>query len=153
MCSTFFTQAAGDLISKHISTMGNLKQNVYIDTIPQCFPSAEAYHVNSVASMIKLQSLPLQHILKNSPSSVVLEFAIVLFLERSTVHDWKLRLEYLQSLVNSVLDSLPFQCREDVTTLLQPFLHSFGTLFSSQLMVNLKNEFRGVASTRFGECV
>ena len=131
--------------------MENLKQDVCIDAIPQRFPSAEAYHANSVASMIKLQSLPLLHILKNSKSSVQLDCAILLFLERSTVHDWKLRLDYLQALVNSVLDGLSSQCRKDITATLHPFIQSFGALFNSHLMENLKNEFRGVTSSRFGK--
>lgn len=130
--------------------MANLERAVHVDTVPECFPSAQAYHANSVVSMMNSQSLPLLRILKHSKSVAQLEVAMLLFLERSSAYDWKLRLEYLNSLVDSVLTNGSAQCQSDVPVTLKSFLHSFGALFSSDLMKNLTNEVKDLRSTQFG---
>ena len=130
--------------------MSNLENTEHVDAISEYFPSSEAYLANSVVSMINLQSLPLLRILKNSPSVVHLEFGVLLFLERSTYRDWKLRLDYLQSLMVCVLDNAPSSCHKDVTATLKPFIYSVGVLFSSHLIGNSKNELRDLKSTQFG---
>lgn len=130
--------------------MSDLERAVGTDSIPEYFPPAEAHHANSVVSMIKLQSLPLVHMLKNGTSSQ-LESAMLLFLEASSCYDWKLRLNYLQSVVNAICANKSFfQCQEGVTTHLKSFMQSIGTMFSSPLMDNLQKEFKEVQSTRFG---
>lgn len=147
----FSVKVVEDLISKHISTMENLEKAVHADSIPEYFPSAQAYHANSVVSMIKLQSLPLIHLVKNDASALQLESAVLLFLEGSSCYDWKLRLDYLQSVADVICANKSFiQCHEDVYARLKSFMQSFGTMFSSHLMVNLRNEFKGLESTRFG---
>lgn len=130
--------------------MSNLENTEHVGAVPECFASSQTYLANSVVSMINLQSLPFLRILKNSPSAVQLEFAVLLFLERSTLHDWKLRLDYLQSFMDSVLDNAPSSCHKDVTTTLKPFTYSFGILFSSHLMGNLKKELKDLKSSQFG---
>ena len=115
------------------------------------FPSAQAYHKNSVVSTIKLQSLPLIHILKNGTSVLQLESAMLLFLERSSGYDWKLRLDYLQSMVEVLCTKkLCSHHQEHVTSHLKSFLQSFGIMFSSHLMDNLRREAKNFQSTRFG---
>ena len=130
--------------------MSNLENTEHVDAVPECFASSQTYLANSVVSMINLQSLPFLRILKNSPSAAQLEFAVLLFLERSTLHDYKLRLDYLQSLMDSVLDNAPSSCHKDVKTTLKPFIYSFGILFSSHLMGNLKDELKHLKSSQFG---
>ena len=130
--------------------MSNLENTEHVDAVPECFASSETYLANSVVSMINLQSLPFLRILKNFPSAVQLEFAVLLFLERSTLHDWKLRLDYLQFIIDSVLVNTPSSCHKDVTATLKPFIHSFGVLFSSHLMGNLTNELKNLKSSQFG---
>lgn len=148
----YFFQVTEDLVSKHISTKTNLEKAVHTDFIPEFFPSAEAYHANSVVSMIKLQSLPLMHILKDGSFVLKLESAMLLFLEGSSCYDWKLRLDYLQSMVNAICANKSlFQFQEDVTTHLKSFMQSFSTMFNSHLMDNLRKEFKNVQSTRFGK--
>ena len=129
----------------------SLDTAVHIDPIPEYFPSVAAYHANSVMSMIKLQSLPLVHILKNGTSVLQLESAILLFLETSSSYDWKLRLNYLQSVVNAITNRSFFQGQEDATMLVGPFIQSFEIMFSSHLMDNLRKEFKDVKSPRFGK--
>ena len=122
------------------------------DSIPEYFPSAAAYHVNSVLSMIKLQSLPLIHILKNGTSVLELESALLIFLETSSSYDWKLRLNYLQSVANAISANRSFlQGQEDVTIHVKSFTHSFEIMFSSHLMDDLRKEFQDVKSTQFGK--
>ena len=122
------------------------------DSIPEYFPSASAYHANSVVSMIKLQSLPLIHILKNGTSGLQLESAILVFLETSSSYDWKLRLSYLQSVVNMICaNGSFFQGQEDAATHVKSFIQSFEIMFSSHLMDNLRKEFKDVKSTQFGK--
>jgi len=141
-------QVAEDFITKHVGAMENIERSAHVDSTPECFPSAQAYHTNSVVSMISLQSLPLLHFLKKTKSVLQLESAILLFLERSSVHDWKLRLDYLQSVVDAVLNNGSSLCQKDVLTTLNPFLHSFRALFNSRLIQNLKNEFKELRSSR-----
>lgn len=122
------------------------------DSIPEYFPSAAAYHANSVLSMIKLQSLPLIHILKNGTSVLQLESTLLIFLETSSSYDWKLRLNYLQSVVNAISANRSFfQGQEDVTVHVKSYIQSFEIMFSSHLMDNLRNESKHVKSTRFGK--
>ena len=122
------------------------------DSIPEYFPSAAAYHANSVLSMIKLQSLPLIHILKNGTSVLQLEAALLIFLETSSSYDWKLRLNYLQSVVNAISANRSlFQGQEDATMHVKSYIQSFEIMFSSHLMDNLRKEFKDVKSTRFGK--
>ena len=130
--------------------MENIERSAHVDSTPECFPSAQAYHTNSVVSMISLQSLPLLHFLKKTKSVLQLESAILLFLERSSVRDWKLRLDYLQSVVDAVLNNGSSLCQKDVLTTLNPFLHSFRALFNSRVIENLKNEFKELRSSRSG---
>lgn len=141
-----------DLISKHISTLTSLAAAVRADSIPEDFPSAAAYHADSVVSMIKLQSLPLIHILKNGKSVLQLESAILIFLETSSSYDWKLRLNYLESVVNAIsANGSFFRGQEDATMHVKSFIESFEILFSSHLMDNLRKEFKDVKSTQFGK--
>lgn len=122
------------------------------DSIPEYFPSATAYHANSVLSMIKLQSLPLIHILKNGTSVLQLESALLIFLETSSSYDWKLRSNYLQSVVNAISANRSFfQGQEDVTVHVKSYIQSFEIMFSSHLMDNLRKESKDVKSTRFGK--
>lgn len=122
------------------------------DSIPEYFPSAAAYHANSVLSMIKLQSLPLIHILKNGTSVLQLESALLIFLETSSSYDWKLRSNYLQSVVNVISANRSFfQGQEDVTVHVKSYIQSFEIMFSSHLMDNLRKESKDVKSTRFGK--
>lgn len=122
------------------------------DSIPEYFPSAAAYHANSVLSMIKLQSLPLIHILKNGTSVLQLESALLIFLETSSSYDWKLRSNYLQSVVNAISANRSFfQGQEDVTVLVKSYIQSFEIMFSSHFMDNLRKESKHVKSTRFGK--
>lgn len=122
------------------------------DSIPEYFPSAAAYHANSVLSMIKLQSLPLIHILKNGTSVLQLESALLIFLETSSSYDWKLRSNYLQSVVNAISANRSFfQGQEDVTVHVKSYIQSFEIMFSSHLMDNLRKESKHVKSTRFGK--
>lgn len=122
------------------------------DSIPEYFPSAAAYHANSVLSMIKLQSLPLIHILKNGTSVLQLESALLIFLETSSSYDWKLRSNYLQSVVNAISANRSFfQGQEDVTVHVKSYIQSFEIMFSSHLMDNLRKESKDVKSTRFGK--
>lgn len=122
------------------------------DSIPEYFPSAAAYHANSVLSMIKLQSLPLMHILKNGTSVLQLESALLIFLETSSSYDWKLRSNYLQSVVNAISANRSFfQGQEDVTVHVKSYIQSFEIMFSSHLMDNLRKESKDVKSTRFGK--
>ena len=122
------------------------------DSIPEYFPSAAAYHANSVLSMIKLQSLPLINILRNGTSVLQLESALLIFLETSSSYDWKLRLNYLQSVVNAISANRSFfQGQEDVTVHVKSYVQSFEIMFSSHLMDNLRKEFKDVKSTRFGK--
>lgn len=122
------------------------------DSIPEYFPSAAAYHANSVLSMIKLQSLPLIHILKNGTSVLQLESALLIFLETSSSYDWKLRSNYLQSVVNAIsVNRSFFQGQEDVTVHVKSYIQSFEIMFSSHLMDNLRKESKDVKSTRFGK--
>lgn len=101
--------------------------------------------------MIKLQSLPLVHILKNGTSVLQMESVMLLFLEASSTYDWKLRMNYLQSLVNAICaNGSFFQGQEDVATHLKSFIQSFEIMFSSHLIDNLRKEFKDVKSTRFG---
>ena len=130
----------------------SLDAPVHSDPIPEHFPSAAAYHTNSVVSMMKLQSLPLIHILKNGTSALQLESVMLLFLEASSCYDWKLRLNYLQSVVNAIgANGSFFQGQEDTTKHVKSFTQSFETIFSSHLMDNLQKEFNNVKSTRFGK--
>ena len=130
----------------------SLDAPVHSDPIPEHFPSAAAYHTNSVVSMTKLQSLPLIHILKNGTSALQLESVMLLFLEASSCYDWKLRLSYLQSLVNTIgANGSFFQGQEDTTKHVKSFTQSFETIFSSHLMDNLQKELNNVKSTRFGK--
>lgn len=130
----------------------SLDAPVRSDPIPEHFPSAAAYHTNSVVSMMKLQSLPLIHILKNGTSALQLESVMLLFLEASSCYDWKLRLNYLQSVVNAIgANGSFFQGQEDTTTHVKSFTQSFESIFSSHLMDNLQKEFNNVKSTRFGK--
>lgn len=102
--------------------------------------------------MIKLQSLPLIHILKNGTSGLQLESAILIFLETSSSYEWKLRLSYLQSVLNAVsANGSIFQGQEDATTQVKSFIQSFEMMFSSHLMDNLRKEFKDVKSTQFGK--
>ena len=102
--------------------------------------------------MIKLQSLPLIHILKNGTSVLELESALLIFLETSSGYDWKLRLSYLQSVVNAISENRSFfQGQEDATIHVKSFMQSFEILFSSHLMDNLRKEFQDVKSTQFGK--
>ena len=122
------------------------------DSIPEYFPSAAAYHANSVLSMVKLQSLPLINILRNGTSVLQLESALLIFLETSSSYDWKLRLNYLQSVVNAISANRSFfQGQEDVTVHVKSYVQSFEIMFSSHLMDNLRKEFKDVKSTRFGK--
>lgn len=122
------------------------------DSIPEYFPSAAAYHANSVLSMIKLQSLPLIHIFKNGTSVLQLESALLIFLETSSSYDWKLRSNYLQSVVNAISANRSFfQGQEDVTVHVKSYIQSFEIMFSSHLMDNLRKESKDVKSTRFGK--
>ena len=130
----------------------SLDTAVHADPIPEYFPSAAAYHANSVVSMIRLQSLPLIHILKDGTSVLQLESVLLLFLEASSCYDWKLRLNYLQSVVNAICaNGSFFQGQEDAATHVKSFLQSFEILFSSHLMDNLRKEFKDVKSTLFGK--
>ena len=132
--------------------MTNLERATQAYSIPEYFPSAEAYRGNSVLSMIKLQSLPLIHIFENGSSVSQLESAMLLFFEGSSCYDWKLRLSYLQSVTDVLsVDKSFAQCQEGVSTYLKSFVQSFGTIFSSHLMVNLQKEFKDIQSTRFGK--
>lgn len=122
------------------------------DSIPEYFPSAAAYHANSVLSMIKLQSLPLINILRNGTSVLKLESALLIFLETSSSYDWKLRSNYLQSVVNAISANRSFfQGQEDVTVHVKSYIQSFEIMFSSHLMDNLRKESKDVKSTRFGK--
>ena len=132
--------------------MTNLKRATPADSIPDYFPSAEAYRGSSVVSMIRLQSLPFINVLKNGSPVSQLESAMLLFFERSSCYDGKLRLNYLQSVADAMSASKSFaQCQEDVSTHLKSFVQSFGTIFSSHLMVSLQKEFKDIQSTRFGK--
>ena len=73
-----------------------------------------------------------------------------MFLERSSVYDWKLRLDYLQSVMDGFFSEGSAQC-VDVTTTIKSFLQSFGSVFVSDLMKNLKNEMKNLKSTRFSK--
>lgn len=131
--------------------MSDLEGSVRTDSIQEYFPSAEAFRANSVVSMVKLQSLPLIHILKNGSSVLQLESAMLLFLEASSCYDWKLRFNYLQSVVNAICTNKSFSHSQgDITILLQSFMQSFGTMFNSNLMDNLQKVFKDVQSTRIG---
>ena len=102
--------------------------------------------------MIKLQSLPLIHILKSGTSVLQLEAALLIFLETSSSYDWKLRLNYLQSVVNAISANRSFfQGQEDATLHVKSYIQSFEIMFSSHLMDNLRKEFKDVKSTRFGK--
>ncbi|XP_068698835.1 midasin-like [Montipora foliosa] len=140
-------QLAEDLTTKHVSMLGDLESEVPIHAIPELFPSAQVYHANSVMAMITFHSLPALQVLRNLQSEAELEFAMLVLLERSSVHDWKLRLAYLQSLVNSVLTNEPYQ--KNVSETAKAFAHSFGALFNSQLMERLKKMMNDVKSTQF----
>ena len=130
--------------------MENLENESPIDSITALFPSTEDYHTNSVMAMITLHSLPALQAFRSSQSGAQLEFAILVFLERSSVHDWKLRLDYLQSLVQSAPGSAPCQLQNSVASTVKGFLHSFGALFNSQLMEKLNNIMSDVKSAQFG---
>ena len=129
--------------------LGDLESKIPIHAIPELFPSAQVYLANSVMAMITFHSLPVLQVLRTLQSEAELEFAMLLLLERSSVHDWKLRLAYLQSLVNSVLTNEPYQ--KNVSETAKAFAHSFGALFNSQLMERLKKMMNDVKSTQFGE--
>ena len=73
-----------------------------------------------------------------------------MFLERSSVYDWKLRLDYLQSVMDVFFSEGSVQC-VDVTTTIKSFLQSFGSVFVSDLMKNLKNEMENLKFTRFSK--
>lgn len=130
--------------------MENLENESPIDSIAALFPSTEDYHTNSVMAMITLHSLPALQAFRSSQSGAQLEFATLVFLERSSVHDWKLRLDYLQSLAQSALGSAPCQLQNSVASTVKGFLHSFGALFNSQLMEKLNNIRSDVKSAQFG---
>ena len=129
--------------------MAHLEKAFQVDAIPEYFPCAQAYHGNSVVSTIILQSLPLLHILKNTTSALQREFAMLLFLERSSAFDWRLRLDYLQSVMDAFLTNASYQCR-DVALTFKSFIQSFGSIFNSELMKDLRNEFKTLRCTRFG---
>lgn len=132
--------------------MTNLERTSPADSIPEYFPSAEAYRGNSVVSIIRLQSLPLIHILKNGSSVSQLESAMLLFFEGSSCYDWTLRLNYIKLVADAMSADKSFaQCQGGVSTHLKLFVQSFGTIFSSHLMVNLQKEFKDIQSTRFGK--
>ena len=147
---TLFFKVAEELIRWYISSSAHLENEAHSNLIPECFPSAQAYHTNSVVSTVILHSLPLLRILRNNKSVLQLEVAILLFLERSSVYDWKLRLDYLQSVMDSFFSEGSVQC-DDVTTIIKSFLQSFGSVFVSELMKNLKNEMKNLKSTRFSK--
>ena len=76
---------------------------------------------------------------------------MLLFLERSSGYDWKLRLDYLQSMVDMLCTKkLCSHHREDVASHLMSFMQSFGIMFSSHLMDKLRKESNNFQSTRFG---
>ena len=92
------------------------------------------------------------HILKSGTSVLQLEAALLIFLETSSSYDWKLRLNYLQSMVNAISANRSFfQGQEDATLYVKSYIQSFEVMFSSHLMDNLRKEFKDVKSTRFGE--
>ena len=70
--------------------------------------------------------------------------------ERSSVYDWKLRLDYLQLVMDGLFSEGSVQ-GVDVTTTIKSFLQSFGSVFVSDLMKNLKNEMKNLKSTRFSK--
>lgn len=146
----FFFKVAEELIRRHISSSAHSENETHSNLIPECFPSAQAYHTNSVVSTVILHSLPLLRILRNNKSVLQLEVAVLLFLERSSVYDWKLRLDYLQSVMDGFFSEGSVQC-DDVTTTIKSFLQSFGSVCVSDLMKNLKNEMQNLKSTRFSK--
>lgn len=150
MNSLFFFKVAEELIRKHISSLAHSENEVHSNLTPECFPSAQAYNTNSVLSTVILHSLPFLSILRNNKSVLQLEVAILLFLERSSVYDWKLRLDYLQSVMDVFFSEGSVQC-VDVTTTIKYFLQSFGSVFVSDVMKNLKNERKNLKSTRFSK--
>ncbi|PFX16223.1 Midasin [Stylophora pistillata] len=144
-------QDVKDLMSKHTSMLETLGSAVHMESTMQHFPSAQEYHANSVVSTIKLQSLPLLHILQNGRSVEQLESAVLLFLERSSHYDWTSRLGYLQSVVDVLCAKTLFSYNlGDVVSHLKTHLKSFGVMFSSQLMDKLKIGLNNIQSTRFG---
>ena len=146
----FFFKVAEELIRKHISSSAHSESEAHSNSISECFPTAQAYHTNSVVSTVILHSLPLLRILRNNKSVLQLEVAVLLFLERSSVYDWKLRLDYLQSVMDVFFSEGSVQC-VDVTTTIKSFLQSFGSVFVSDLMKNLKNEMKNLKFTRFSK--
>ena len=145
----FFFKVAEELIRRHISSSAHSESEAHSNSIPECFPTAQAYHTNSVVSTVILHSLPLLRILRNNKSVLQLEVAVLLFLERSSVYDWKLRLDYLQSVMDVFFSEGSVHCV--VTTTIKSFLQSFVSVFVSDLMKNLKNEMKNLKFTRFSK--
>ncbi|KAK2570712.1 Midasin [Acropora cervicornis] len=142
-------QIAEELVTRHTFIMENVENETSIPSIAALFPSAKDYHTNSIMAMITLHSLPTLQVLRSPQTGAQLEFATLVFLERSSVHDWKLRLDYLQSLAQSALGSAPCQLQNRVASIVKGFVHSFGALFSSQLMEKLNNIRSDVTSAQF----
>ncbi|XP_074625737.1 midasin-like [Acropora palmata] len=142
-------QIAEELVTRHTFIMENVENETSIPSIAALFPSAKDYHTNSIMAMITLHSLPALQVLRSPQTGAQLEFATLVFLERSSVHDWKLRLDYLQSLAQSALGSAPCQLQNRVASIVKGFVHSFGALFSSQLMEKLNNIRSDVTSAQF----
>ena len=147
----FFFKVAEELIRNHISSLAHSENEAHPNSIPECFPSAQAYHTNSVVSTVILHSLPLLRILRNNKSVLQLEVAILLFLERSSMYDWKLRLDYLQSVMDGFCSEGSAQC-VDITMTIKSFVQSFGSVCVSDLMKNLKTEMKNLESTRISKC-
>ena len=131
--------------------MENVENETSIPSIAALLPAAKDYHTNSIMAMITLHSLPALQVLRSPQNGAQLEFATLVFLERSSVHDWKLRLDYLQSLAQSALGSAPCQLQNRVASIVKGFVHSFGALFNSQLMEKLNNIRSDVTSAQFGQ--
>ena len=122
----------------------NFEENVFPHFATQLLPSISGYSRNSVLSTIERHGAPLLSALDTSCPVDHKAFALCLFLEKSSVMDWKYRKFWLEEKLRVLKD--------DDSLFLKEIIGEEFELFASNLFESIKDLLNKVPDTT-GECI
>ena len=132
---SLFTKVAKELVKSHMDK--GIERDKACENVARlvrlCTPSAMDFSENSVLATVRWHSAPLIQLLEQRSLPWQLYQAVVVFLERSSLYDWRLRLDYLEAVVNQAKPS----CTE-MSIVLSVFGGSLSNSFGSDLMEELR---------------